>query len=217
MSGQSIDLDVARRLDRLRSEHGDLVRFDRVVAMVTEILDHVRGNVIRDDMELMGELEGLASYIRDIKLEIASVRPDELQQCYLPSATDELDAIVASTEAATNSILAAAEAISDIAGEVEGDASNRLMDVTTAIYEACTFQDITGQRIGKVVKALKVVEERIDRLAKTFGSEIDELRRAAVLTVQQRSADDDAHLLNGPQLAGKAKQQDEIDALFAGG
>ena len=36
--------------------------------------------------------------------------------------------------------------------------------VVTRIYEACSFQDITGQRIGKVVTALKAIEGRVQQV-----------------------------------------------------
>ncbi|MBF0560791.1 MAG: protein phosphatase CheZ [Alphaproteobacteria bacterium] len=210
MPGDAIDQSLAVRLDTFRREHGDLVRFDRVSEMVVEVVACVRKGVVDQNLVLIRELETLASYIRNIKHEIASVRPDEIQQRYLPTATDELDAIVESTETATNAILAAAEVISDIAATMEGTGADRMMDVTTSIYEACSFQDITGQRIGKVVKALKVIEARIDRLTQTFSSEIEEMMNPAGAEAQAG----DASLLNGPQLPEFAKNQDEIDALF---
>lgn len=168
----------------------------------------------REDMRLYKELESPAVYIRDIKIEIASVRPDEIRDHYLPSAADELDAIVGATENATNSILAAAETIEEVAGAAGSAVAERLNEATTSIYEACTFQDITGQRISKVVKALKEVEGRITSLAVVFGAEIDAIKRKVMDEPQPRAVSD-VDLLNGPQRNMDATaRQKEIDAMF---
>ena len=45
----------------------------------------------------------------------------------------------------------------------------KLQDAVTRIYEACSFQDITGQRITKVVTTLKVIEEKVAHIISTFG------------------------------------------------
>lgn len=213
MPADAMNADVAARLESLRREHGEMISIERINEVVTDLLDRLQ---LKQDLRLYTELEQLADYIRDIKAEIAALRPDEIQEQYLPSAADELDAIVEATEGATNSILAAAEAIESVTGDVDAAVAERLTEVTTSIYEACTFQDITGQRIGKVVKALKVIQGRVETLVSAFGSEIDQIRKktaaekAAAGPVGQSEED----LLNGPQLAGMAKNQNEIDALF---
>ena len=39
----------------------------------------------------------------------------------------------------------------------------------TQIFEACNFQDVTGQRISKVVKTLQLIDNRVSQLLHTFG------------------------------------------------
>ena len=39
------------------------------------------------------------------------------------------------------------------------------------IFEACSFQDITGQRITKVVKSVTYVEDRVNDLIAVWGKE----------------------------------------------
>ncbi|MEO5373334.1 MAG: protein phosphatase CheZ [Alphaproteobacteria bacterium] len=216
MPAGSIDADVAERLETIRREHGEMISIGRIAEIVTDLLDRLK---LKQDLRLYTELEQLADYIRDIKAEIAALRPDEIQEHYLPSAADELDAIVEATENATNSILAAAEAIESVAADVDPAIADRLTEVTTSIYEACTFQDITGQRIGKVVKALKVIQGRVETLVNAFGSEIDQIRQKtdAEKAAAGPTAPSEKDLLNGPQLSGAAKSQDDIDALFSGG
>jgi len=93
---------------------------------------------------------------------------------------------------------------------VDEEVAERLTEVTTAIYESCNFQDLTGQRITKVVRVLKVIEERLTTLVKIFGEEMGE---ETVKEEKQVLSDED--LLNGPQLPENATDQAEIDRLLA--
>jgi chemotaxis protein CheZ len=162
--------------------------------------------------EAAGLYEGLsklANIIDTARRDIAALRPDEIRQKHLPTATDELDAIVAATAAATSDILDAAEKISAMADAV---GSTKLMDEVTRIFEACSFQDITGQRITKIVRTLKEIESKVGDLVRAFGS----LETAAGNADAQAAADPtgEAALLNGPQLPANARSQADIDAIF---
>ncbi|HEY9164099.1 MAG TPA: protein phosphatase CheZ [Magnetovibrio sp.] len=163
----------------------------------------------------------MAKFIRAAKREIAAIRPDDVKDEYLPKAADELDAVVEATADATNNIMDACEVVEGIMGDVSTEVSAKLMDATTRIYEACTFQDITGQRIGKVVVAMKHIEERIDALIGAFGAKSTRSKKrtaksqpSAPLKANVKEVSD-ADLLEGPQLGDKAKSQSEIDDLFA--
>ncbi len=87
------------------------------------------------------------------------------------------------------------------------------VDAATRIYEACGFQDITGQRVTKVVKPLEDIEERIDALVAAFGSEIGKFK--AEQPEREEKKEPGKELLHGPQLAKDAKSQAEVDALLA--
>jgi chemotaxis protein CheZ len=82
---------------------------------------------------------------------------------------------------------------------------------TGEIFTACSFQDITGQRITKVVRSLKFVEERVNALIGMWGR--DEL---AATQAEAAPVDADKALLNGPQLAGQGVSQDDVDRLLKG-
>lgn len=165
------------------------------------------------------ELEQLAAYIDAARREIAHIRPHDVKDEYLPDASDELDAVVEATADATNAIMDSCETIESVMGEVSAETSTKLMDATTRIYEACTFQDITGQRIGKVVSALHNIEERVDALLHTLGDEQAIPKKTKAATVKAKPKDNkeitDEDLLEGPQLGDKAKSQAEIDDLLA--
>ena len=212
----SIDHDLVRHLEELRKSRGDVVKVDEVGEVVRSLLSSLTGDVSPADLKLYQEVEALADFIHKAKAEIAQLRPSDIGSQYIASATDELDAIVGATEAATNTILDSAEKLEALSGELSPEHSQQLSDVTTAIYEACNFQDITGQRITKVVKALKHIEERVEALVKAFGPEGKD---AAPETTDGGApgALTDQDLLNGPQLPEKAPDQAAIDALFGNG
>lgn len=190
---------------------------ETVARIVAEVVGSMRGDVSSADFAMYQELLALAEYIRGAKQEIAALKRDDLQNQHFRTAADELDAIVAATEDATNNIMEAAELVETTAETLEGDSADQLGEAVTKIYEACSFQDITGQRIGKVVNALKHIETKIADLITAFGEEgahADGAQAAPAAPARSDDARPDAHLLNGPQLTHTAKSQDEIDALF---
>jgi chemotaxis protein CheZ len=170
--------------------------------------------------KLKSEMESIQEAIARTKQEIASLHVSGFKGEDMSRVTDELDAVVAGTEHATESILAAVERIDDdannLVAHLKGDQQAMAADIqerVLAIYEACNFQDLTGQRITKVVNVLRFIEDRVDRMMEIWGGmdafatiEADEsLRRVG-----------DAALLNGPALPNANKAtQDDIDALFA--
>ncbi|MCR6631181.1 MAG: protein phosphatase CheZ [Magnetospirillum sp.] len=210
MTAKGVDRDLSLRLDAIRREHGDSVRVDQIAEVVRAMLDTMTGDISSDDLRLYREIESLADYIHAAKAEIAALRPGEIKNEFIASATDELDAIVGATEAATNEIMDAAEHLETLSSMMDAQVAERLTEITTRIFEACTFQDITGQRITKVVKMLKEIEGRVENLVKAFGSEVD-----APAAKEKPGASTDEDLLNGPQLPSNAADQAEIDRLLA--
>ncbi len=195
-------------------------------------------STLPNDRELYGQLKKLATFIAAAREEVAALRPDEMKQEFIPNATDELDAIVEATAAATNRIMDAADVIMDVAGRIPAGEAEKATAAVTSIYEACTFQDITGQRVSKVINVLRVIEDRIDKMMAALG-EIDRSAgktdgapakaKVAAASASQSDIDSlfsdqapaetqkekDARLLNGPALPGQAPTQDDIDALFS--
>jgi chemotaxis protein CheZ len=212
MSGKGVDRDLELRLEAIRREHGETVHVDQVGEVVRSLLDSIAGDISAGDLRLYREVESLAQYIHAAREEIAALRPGDIKHRFIASATDELDAIVGATEAATNEIMDAAESLEAVTSSLDAGAAEKLADITTRIYEACTFQDITGQRITKVVKALKDIEDRVEGLVRMFGAEYEKDASAHKDPSETRS---DQDLLNGPQLPASASNQADIDALLA--
>jgi chemotaxis protein CheZ len=184
---------------------------EKVEQVVRAVFATMHGDLSARETGLIAEVEELGRTIASAKAEIAALRVDDITASQIPSATDELDAIVAHTAAATNAILESCEALDTLGAALDGPAGQTLADATTRIYEACSFQDITGQRIGKVVLTLKAIEAKVAHIVETFGGS-GEAERPAVDVVASSS---EASLLNGPQLPMTAMDQSEIDKLLA--
>lgn len=170
---------------------------------------------------LRAELQNMAAHIQTAKTEIASIynKDPKVQAAgnRINAATSELDQIVASTERATSDILNAAERIMEVAGTLpaeQQEASQILTDQATEIFTACSFQDITGQRISKVVSTLRYIDQRVAAMVAIWGPE--NLTGAQARADEQADRRLDSHLLNGPAMPGQGRTQDEIDALLAG-
>jgi len=156
---------------------------------------------------LVNVLEYLSDHIRLTRSEIGALKSGGGNAQMFSTTTDELEEIVTETARATNRIMDAAESVEKVAAGLEPAQANALMDAVTNIYEASAFQDITGQRITKIVRALQSLEEKLASLTSAFGP-LEE-------TPAQAKPEGDAALLNGPQLEKTAASQTDIDALFA--
>ncbi len=209
---------VASLLHDLQQKDGGSVCVEDISVVVEGIMESLRRDLSTADRKVFVEIEGLANFIASTKRDIAALRPDEVKDDFLPAATDELDAIVAATADATHKIMDSAEAVEGVAATADKETAVILTDAANQIYEACSFQDITGQRITKVVNALKEIEARVDSLIAAFGDEIAEIKAQEAANPKKTDAVDgnnsDATLLNGPQLEGEGNSQDEIDKLF---
>ena len=93
---------------------------------------------------------------------------------------------------------------------MSADPTGAMTDHCTRIIEACAFQDLTGQRITKVVNTLRYLEQRVNAMIEIWGIE------SAKALDEPADKRPDAHLLNGPARPGQEKSQSEIDAILNG-
>jgi chemotaxis protein CheZ len=156
---------------------------------------------------LHADCRDLVNFIVSARSEISQIRPKDLQKDKLPRAGKELDAIVEATELATNQIMEAAEKI--LSAKVTD--ANVVNDACMEIFEACSFQDITGQRISKVVSTLEYIETFLERLTGAWGHQDD----SDLAPASDTPEDEEAALLNGPALAGEGVDQSYVDNMFA--
>lgn len=202
------DADIMGEIKVLSAAPPPVLEADAVASVVEAVLASLSGEMSVADLKLYHELQQLARYIAAAKREIAEIEPRDIN-ARIPEAADELDAVVEHTAEATGTILDAAESVERLVPTLAKDASDTVATAVTRIYEACNFQDITGQRITKVVKTLKYIEQKIDALLAAFGDGNAKSRAAPP------SSDDASRLMAGPQLPAIANTQADIDAILA--
>jgi chemotaxis protein CheZ len=203
---------LTRRLATIRARYAG-AEPDMVAEVVRAVLSTMRGDLTGQESSLLHEVEELGRTIAAARAEIAALQVDDIGLSHIPSATDELDAIVAHTATATNSILEVCETLDGMAGKLDGDAAAVLQDATTRIYEACSFQDITGQRITKVVATLKTIDHKVATIIAAFASD-DGAALPPSLPAEAVAANGHPPAV-GPQLPGNAMDQTDIDKLLA--
>lgn len=163
------------------------------------------------------DLVEMAAAIAETKREIAALQPEQDDGRGIHAATEELDAIVTATETATQEILEAAERIQEITwtmreAGIDDSHCEAIDDLITTVYTACSFQDITGQRISKVVAVLRYLEDRLEAMRHIWGD-----TQQAPVAEQPTPIGDarpDSHLLNGPQLDGNGHSQEDVDIML---
>ena len=171
--------------------------------------------------KLKVELDLIYDAISRTKREIAVLHGKSFNGEEMARVNGELGAVVGGTEEATQQILEAAESIDQAASalmKVNSPDQRKLLseeiqERVVSIFEACNFQDLTGQRIKKVMTTMKFIENHITIMMEIWGG-IDAIKSHAPPIVDLREGDQ--RLLNGPKLAGETghASQDDIDALF---
>jgi len=171
--------------------------------------------------KLKVELDLIHDAINRTKQEIAVLHGKSFDGEEMAKMTGELGAVVGGTEQATQQILEAAEAIDQAAtalAKVTSPDQQRLLseeiqERVVSIFEACNFQDLTGQRISKVMATMKFIEHHITVMMDIWGG-VDAIKAHSPGTIDDRAGD--ARLLNGPKLPGDTghASQDDIDAMF---
>ena len=191
-------------------QHDPLSDPAMVAEVVRSVLSSMRGDLSEREALLFHEVEELGAMIANARHEIAALKVDDITGTHIPSATDELDAIVAHTAVATEAILESCETLDNLCDKIDGEIAATLRHATTRIFEACGFQDITGQRITKVVSTLKQIDAKVSQLVISFG------RGNQAKSATTEAAPAAVALENGPQLPANAMDQSGIDLLLAG-
>lgn len=172
--------------------------------------------------DMRGDLDAMREAIEGTKREIAALRSGTEAGASMRRVAGELDAVISDTEQATNNVISAAEEIESAASSLrerlEADdaiCADRIIHKTAALYEACNFQDLTGQRLSKIIRTLGIVEDRIDRMIGLWGADDLEISSEAILA-SDKPVDEEEALLNGPCLPTDVGHvsQDDIDSLF---
>jgi chemotaxis protein CheZ len=208
--GNSQHLD--RIADFLRTQRSEEVSLSAVVALAEITTASLQSFFETMDVAIYRELREIAEYIQAMKIEIGALGVNEIRETRIPAAGEELGAIVKATENASNTIMECAEAVMSASTDDVEAFKALVEEKMLVIFEACSFQDITGQRIAKVVATLEHIETRVARFAAAvhakdlsgYLSEVEEARAER----RQRL------LLHGPAREGEGIGQTDVDRLL---
>lgn len=216
---------AAGETDRHKELMSEIAEIKQMIRPAEEVGDQLLAKFkaeLGEAVKLKAELDAIYEAINQTKREIATLHhtagSEGNEMCRV---ANELDAVILGTEGATENILAAAEFIDETANtlsaRLKGQDSELARDIqerVVSIFENCNFQDLTGQRITKVVGTLRFIEDRIVNMMDIWGG-IESFKD--IEPEERAKAEGDAALLNGPSLETDdgVATQDDIDALFA--
>lgn len=203
---------VSQLVAFLEQNKGEDISLTDIMSLAEVMADSLDSHLKGIDSSLYDEFLAIANEISTMKDEIAALRPSQMRHNAIPEAGRELDAVVEATEKATDVIMSSAEEIM-CADPSDADAYQALVnDKVIEIFEACSFQDITGQRISKVVHALNVIDQRVS----TF---VERMKMQNIDDAELEESDHERRqrelILHGPQHEGEGVNQNDVDAMLA--
>jgi len=195
----------------------DLRRFtDRRIAELSAEVHATVQLVDYSESNLSGQLQNIQGQVAAlVAMPAAATRNSGL----------ELEMVVQATEAAANQIMEAAEAIGDWLrdGGRDADSLEGVASKLSTIFEACSFQDVTGQRVRRAIHHLQQVESMLGDLMPA-NSEKAVPPTHQVPSEDRMQADIDAlfadtrpHVAGAPilsNLVGPDLGQSDIDSMF---
>lgn len=211
---QSIETSLDEVAGHIRDMNTHDLALPDVLKLAEIMVGSMQGFFGKIDTSIYHELRDISSFINNARSEISRLQPSNLKQKHFPEAGAELEAIVRSTEEATNTIMEQAELIMSADPDDIAAYHDTVQGAVMEIFEACSFQDITGQRISKVVNTLVHIEEKIGSLADALGSTLEEAGEEEETPEERRRRE---LILNGPALEGEGIGQADVDELMSDG
>jgi chemotaxis protein CheZ len=204
-----------------------------IKAEVAPLFEELRRFTDRRIAELSAEIHATVQMVDfsevNLSNQLAKIQQQVAVMVAMPAAATrnsglELEAVVQATEAAANQIMEAAEAIGDWLRDGSRDVESLeiVASKLNSIFEACTFQDLTGQRIRRAIQHLQHVEDMLidispqnavapspDRVVVNPDLVQDDVDRVFQIAAQQASTAEPRETAPAPGLA-----QDDVDRMF---
>lgn len=172
-----------------------------------ELIEEDFGEAVRDylkqkNSEIFKEVRKIAMQLEETKNALSTTA--KIGDNPLSSVQDELGAVLEHNEKAADSILSSCEAIqqelSSAHLDIDGPDTGKITNCVNEIFEACDFQDLSGQRLTKVIDTLRFIEDTVGNLVTLLAKQVK---------AEQSEAE---ALRNGPAMDTVC--QDDIDRLF---
>lgn len=203
-------------LIKYRLENDEKVTSFNLVEIIKIFMDVFKAQVNQEShVDLYNEFISIESDLEHLFSDIDKLKPYKMVKKDIPSASSELAEVIKQTEQATNTILDSLEQIQMISGSMEDKETAQMIDsLCLGMMESCNFQDLSGQRIKKVITIFANIEKFINSSLKHLNipKNEDDLREENLFTEFEKKKG--RHLLNGPQTQAEAPDQKAIDDIF---
>lgn len=194
------------QLTEISNKNGGKIFLEEAEDLVKNLTDNIKLYTSSENKdELYKEVLKIKEKLKQASVDMESLVPNKIAEEDIPIVTAELSEVTKAAENATNIIIDAAENIMAITSKIkEMEIVDTINTHATKILEACNFQDISGQRVSKVLKIFDDIDRLTNNLIHSFDIKDDpEVRKA-----KEKS------LVNGPQLTKDKPSQEEIDDIF---
>lgn len=209
---------INRAVKDIRDRRSNGTSIEDVVVLAELSAESLQNFYRTLDNTIYKEMKSASDHLVKVKRDVAKLKTADGGASRLSRAIGELQEVVSTTENATDNIMEQAEEILGLSMDPENPGLYQ-MEVTnhvTSIFEACSFQDLTGQRVQRVVAALEKVEERLNQINEVLN--LKRLNNADYSIMSSESSKEKRqreNLLHGPQDAGEGIGQSFVDAIFA--
>jgi len=152
----------------------------------------------------------------DLVSTVLSVGPRDIHDNQIPDAEVEIRTVLDATEDTATAIMDVAERLGELAGAAQGKMADELMDLSTKLFEASSFQDLCGQRLNKVMRTMDSIAADLYIISMASGDvKIKHDAEDEIEYDENGHAIDASALLRGPQKVEEAASQADIDALLS--
>jgi chemotaxis protein CheZ len=211
---------------------------ETIHAEIAPMFDELRRFTDRRIAELSAEVHAAVQMVdfseENLSGQLGRIQGQVAALIAMPSAATrssglELEAVVQATEAAANQIMEAAEAIGEwLRNDARDQQSlNEVANRLNSIFEACSFQDVTGQRIRRAIQHLQHVEDMLTEISPQEGEKAPRIQIAVnpdlvqadvdrVFGLNAKPQEPPAQAISpGPAVSpGQEMSQEELDRLF---
>ena len=194
------------RLKDLQNENNGVIDINHVDNIIKKFLEILRPYLKnQQEAEIFHQMEKVLAQFSSLKRDISNMSDEILDKNFIPDITMNLRAVILQTEKSVTGIIDISDDISALSKKInDHEIRESLIIKSTRILELCNFQDLTGQRIQKIVHHLTEIESVIYKMLHALRPDM----RLKIKTTEEKK------LLNGPQEEQASPSQCDIDALF---
>ncbi len=215
----NLDVELINKTVRdIRDRRADGKSIEDIIALAELSAESLKTFYQSLDNGIYGEIRNYSDHLTSIKRSVSRLKTGDNGLTRISRAIGDLQEVVKTTESATDTIMEQAEEMLSLTMDPSNPNAYQ-MAVTnhvTSIFEACSFQDLTGQRIQRVVSSLERLEERITQMHEVLNLQAGNTGEFSIMATEtdeeKRSRE---NLLHGPSSEGEGVGQSLVDAIFA--